>query len=300
MKIVYPILFAFWYLLSLLPLWLLYVIADILYYPLYYLARYRRRVVRKNLIHSFPNKSLQEIISIEKGFYAFFCDYVVESIKLFTLSEKSMKKRMVFSGMDRVEKSMETHKLCFAYLGHYGNWEWITSLPLWASSDVKCGQIYHPLENVAVDKLFLRLRGRFGAQSISMKETLRVIAQYRKRKQKAIVGFISDQTPTWNSIHHWVDFLEQDTPVFTGTERIAKKVGATAFYGKVTRVKRGYYTCEFIPLSLATKEIPDYGLTDMYMQQLEEMIKESPCIWLWSHNRWKRQRTAKNQQSLKK
>lgn len=290
MKITYYIAYALWYLLSLLPLWLLYFVSDLLFFPTYYLARYRRKIVRQNLTGSFPEKDLKEIVRIEKRFYHFFCDYIVETIKLFSMSEEQMKRRMVFKGVDHIVSAMEKEdkNFCFVYLGHYCNWEWIASLPYWCPDDVKCGQIYHPLYNKAFDRLFLRLRNQFGGECIAMKETLRRIIEMKRAKQKCIIGFISDQAPKWNSIHHWCDFLHRETPVFIGTERIGKQVDALIYYADVKRTRRGYYLCEFKPLTHRPKEVPDYELTDRFTHLLEEMIKERPDFWLWSHKRWKR------------
>ncbi|MBR2456626.1 MAG: lysophospholipid acyltransferase family protein [Bacteroidaceae bacterium] len=290
MKITYYIAYALWYLLSLLPLWLLYFVSDLLFFPTYYLARYRRKIVRRNLTGSFPEKDLKEIVRIEKRFYHFFCDYIVETIKLFSMSEEQMKRRMVFKGVDHIVSAMEKEdkNFCFVYLGHYCNWEWIASLPYWCPDDVKCGQIYHPLYNKAFDRLFLRLRNQFGGECIAMKETLRRIIEMKRAKQKCIIGFISDQAPKWNSIHHWCDFLHRETPVFIGTERIGKQVDALIYYADVKRTRRGYYLCEFKPLTHRPKEVPDYELTDRFTHLLEEMIKERPDFWLWSHKRWKR------------
>ena len=290
MKITYYIAYALWYLLSLLPLWLLYFVSDLLFFPTYYLARYRRKIVRRNLTGSFPEKDLKEIVRIEKRFYHFFCDYIVETIKLFSMSEEQMKRRMVFKGVDHIVSAMEKEdkNFCFVYLGHYCNWEWIASLPYWCPDDVKCGQIYHPLYNKAFDRLFLRLRNQFGGECIAMKETLRRIIEMKRAKQKCIIGFISDQAPKWNSIHHWCDFLHRETPVFIGTERIGKQVDALIYYADVKRTRRGYYRCEFKPLTHRPKEVPDYELTDRFTHLLEEMIKERPEFWLWSHKRWKR------------
>lgn len=290
MKIIYYIVFTIWYLISLLPLSVLYFVSDILYYPLYYVVRYRRKVVRQNLVNSFPEKSEEEITRIEKKFYSWFCDYVVETLKLMSMSKEQTRRRMTFSGVDDIVAAMEKtgKNFCFVYLGHYGNWEWIASLPYWCPDDVKCGQIYHPLRNKAMDKLFLRLRGQFNGVCIPMKETLRKIIEMRRDKQKAIIGFISDQAPKWNSIHHWCDFFHRETPVFIGTEKIGKQVDALIYYADVTRPKRGYYHCAFHPMTHEAKEAPDYELTDKFTHLLEEMITREPHIWLWTHKRWKR------------
>lgn len=290
MKLIYSIAFACWYLLSLLPLRVLYVLSDVLYFPLYYLVRYRRRVVRQNLTASFPDRTEQEIVRMEKRFYAWFCDYVVETVKLMSMGKEETRRRMTFGGVDKIVEDMDrTGKtFAFVYLGHYGNWEWIASLPYWCPPDVKCGQIYHPLRNKAMDRLFLRLRGQFGGVCIPMKETLRKIIQMRRDRQRAIIGFISDQTPKWNSIHHWCDFMHRETPVFIGTEKIGKQVDALVYFAHVSRPRRGYYHCEFRLMTDDAKPLPDYELTDRFTRLLEEMIKDTPHIWLWTHKRWKR------------
>lgn len=290
MRIMYYILFSMWYLLSLLPLCILYVFSDLLYYPLYYLFRYRRKVVRTNLNNSFLEKDKKEIVQIEKKFYHFFCDYIMETIKLLSMSKKQLKRRMAFGGIEEIVQKMaaEDKTFCFVYLGHYCNWEWIASLPYWVPEDVLCGQIYHPLYNKAMDRLFLRLRNQFGGECIAMKETLRRIIELKRSKQKTIIGFISDQAPKWNSIHHWTPFFHRETPVFIGTERIGKQVDALIYYADVKRLKRGYYHCEFKQLAEQAKSVPDYELTDLYTQLLEKMISDNPSYWLWSHKRWKR------------
>lgn len=294
MSITYYLVNGCWYLLSWLPLCVLYLFSDCIYYLLYYCIRYRRKVVRKNLVNSFPEKSLKEIIDIEKGFYAWFCDYVVETIKLRTMSAEELQKRMVFEGLETVYADMEKNDqtFCFAYLGHYCNWEWVSTLPLWTKDKLGCAQIYHPLENEAFNTLFVNLRGRFGSESISMSETLRRIIQLKNEKKKTLIGFLADQTPMWNSIHLWMDFLSQETPVFTGTERIAKQVNAYVCYIDITRPRRGYYHGLFKPVKVdaQTPVTSEYPITEVYMHLLEETINRAPAYWLWSHNRWKRKR----------
>ena len=287
----YYLIGGIWYLFSLLPLRVLYAIADVLYLLVYHVIGYRKRTVRKNLSNSFPEKTPQERKQIEKGFYHFFCDYLAESIKQFSITPEEMKKRMVITGTDEAIRQMEREgkNFCFVYLGHYCNWEWIASMPYWMPQDILCAQIYHPLYSKTFDQLFLRIRNKFGGECIPMKETLRRIIELRRAKQKTFIGFISDQGPKWNSIHHYTQFLNQETAVFIGTEKIAKQVGAVIYYGDVRKVKRGYYTCDLKPLiDVPVNEIPDWELTDLYTQKLESMIRETPEPWLWSHNRWKR------------
>ena len=294
MKFLFYIVLFVWYLLSLLPLSVLYVLSDILFVLAYYVLRYRKRLVRKNLMDSFPEKKKSEIIKIEKGFYLFLCDYIVESMKLLTMSKKNLQRRMVFKGTETVDEIIADGQSCAIYLGHYCNWEWITSLPLYVTKDAQCGQIYHPLENKDFDRLFLRLRERMGAVCIPMAETLRRIVEFKKKGKQVVVGYISDQVPYWNNIHYWTNFLHHDTPVLTGTERIAKSANHAVFYMDVKCVRRGYYECEFKLITREPKKYKDFELTEIYFRELEKTIQRDPKYWLWSHNRWKRTREEFN------
>ena len=288
MKILYYLTYAVLWLFSLLPMWVHYLISDGIYVIVYHLVGYRKKLVRKNLSDSFPEKSEAEIIRIEKDFYRWFCDYFVETIKLLTISRQELRRRMVFKGAELVNKLTENGQSCAVYLGHYCNWEWITSLPLWVTPKAQCGQIYHVLENSEFDKLFLKLRQRMGAVCIPMAETLRKLAEYRQQRQPVVIGYISDQVPFWNNIHHWCPFLNHDTPVLTGTERLARSAGHAVFYIDVERPKRGYYVAEFKLIARDPKQTEDYQLTDAYFTLLEASIRRAPQFWLWTHNRWKR------------
>lgn len=287
MKFVYHILFFLLYLLSLLPMRLLYLLSDCLFFPLFHIVKYRRKVVEKQLDECFPEKSMQERRAIERQFYHFFCDYLVEVIKLFSISKKEMMRRMKFVGIEQVREELKDKKFCFLYLGHYCNWEYIASLSYWLP-EIHCGQIYHRIYNQAFDELFLKLRGQFGGESILMKDTLRRILTLRNQEKKVMIGFIADQLPKWENMHHWTTFLNHDTSFFIGAERIAKQVDAVLYYVDVERVKRGYYQVRFRLMTLHPKEFPDYELTDQYARLLEESIRRQPAYWLWTHKRWKR------------
>ncbi len=295
MKLLYYIVLAVWYLLSLLPMWVHYILSDLMFILLYYILGYRKKVVSNNLATSFPEKTKEELRQTERGFYHFFCDYLAESVKLMTISRKNLKQRLVFKGTELVNQCVEEGQSCAVYLGHYGNWEWITSLPLWVTPKAQCGQIYHPIENKDFDRLFLRLRQRMGAVCIPMQDTLRKILEFRQQKQPVVIGYISDQKPHWVNIHHWVDFLHHDTPVLTGTERIARKVNHAIFYMDVRRIRRGYYEAEFKLITREPQKMKEFELTDIYYQMLEKSIRRAPEFWLWSHNRWARTRQEFNE-----
>ena len=295
MKLLYYFFFATFYTLSLLPLRAHYVISTLLYFLLRYVFRYRLKVVRRNLATSFPEKNDTQLRWIERAYYRFFCDYLVESIKLLTISPEEIKRRLVFKGTEVVDQCVEEGQSCAVYLGHYCNWEWITSLPLWVTPKAQCGQIYHPIENKDFDQLFLRLRQRLGAVCIPMQDTLRKILEFRQTGQPVVIGYISDQKPIWHNIHHWVNFLHHDTPVLTGTERIARKVNHAVFYMDVRCIRRGYYEAEFKLITREPQKMKEFEVTDIYYQHLEQSILRAPEFWLWSHNRWSRTREEFNE-----
>ena len=291
-NLTYYLSFALWFIISLLPLWVFYRLSDGLYYLVYHVVRYRRRVVYANLRSSFPEKSEAEIERIAKDFYSFFCDYIVETLKLFSMGEKNMRKRMKFEGLNQVKEDFANGRSVTLYLGHYCNWEWISSLGL--HLDEQCGQIYHPLENATLDRLFLYMRGRFKAQSIKMDDTFLTILKWKKEGRKNIVGYIADQVPGYNNIHYWADFLHHDTPVFTGAERISKIMDTAVYYIDVERPRRGYYVARFIKIADSLNEHPVFFATEQYFRLLEQNIQRVPQYWLWSHKRWKRTREEFN------
>lgn len=295
MKILYYIVLAFWYMLSLLPMKVHYLLSDLLFWVLYGLLGYRKKVIEKNLKASFPEKSEEELKRIERGFYHFFCDYIAESVKLMTIRRENLRRRMVFKGAELVDEVIESGQSCAVFLGHLCNWEWVTSLPLWVTPKAQCGQIYHPIENKDFDRLFLRSRQRMGAVCIPMADTLRKIIEFKKAGQPVVIGYISDQVPFWTNIHHWVDFLHHDTPVLTGMERIARKVNHAVFFLDVRRVRRGYYEAEFKLITREPQNMGEYEITDIYYRMLEQSIRRAPEFWLWSHNRWKRTREEFNE-----
>lgn len=291
-KFLYSLLYVWMYCHALLPLPILYVLADILYVPMYYLARYRRRVVRRNLENAFPDKTKKEVIAIEKAFYRNFCDYWVETMKLLHISDREMKKRMVFKNMEYLNQVHREGHSVLMYLGHFGNWEWIPSITLWMDEDVTAAQIYRPLRSQVFDRLFLNLRKRFGSVGIAKEDTLRAIVRMKREGRKLVIGFMSDQTPSPRNIHYWSSFMSQDTAVFTGVERIAKRAGFYVFYLDVSRKKRGYYEVEPRLISIDPKQTEEFEITEKYIRMMETTIRRNPAYWLWSHNRWKFKREA--------
>ena len=288
LRILAETLFIVLWVLSLLPLRVGYFFSDCMYPIVYYVVRYRRRVVRRNLSSSFPEKTQEEIVAIEKKFYHWFCDYIVETFKMMTIGEKEMARRMSFKGMDVVRECIAEGQSVAIFLGHYCNWEWISTLPLAAPKEALCAELYHPLENPEFDKLFLYMRQRFKSVCLPMHEALRHIIKYRNEGQPLIVGYIADQKPLWHNIHFWMPFLGHDTPMLTGSDRIVQRMNQAVTYAEVTRPRRGYYVCELKLITRNPQELGEYGITREYMTRLEESIRRQPAYWLWSHDRWSR------------
>ena len=283
----YFLLKSVWKLLSMIPLPVMYVLADGLYYPFYYLIRYRRKIVRRNLTESFPQKNMDEIKKIEKSFYRFFLDIFFETCKFATVSEKEIRRRMKFVNPEAVNQPFIENKPVSLYLGHFGNWEWISSMPLHLKDGFISGQIYQKLRNKTVDRLMYEDRIRFGATNIEMRETVRWISEKIKNQDITIVGYIADQSPRKKQLKHYLDFLEHQAPVLTGTEKIAKKYGMDVFYVDVKRIKRGYYEASFVKMHENPQLLPDFELTEIFFNLLEESIHKHPELYLWTHNRFK-------------
>ena len=289
-KIAFGITYGAIWLFSLIPLCLMYLISDILVLLCFLIPplRYRKKIVRKNLKASFPDKSKKELLKLEFNFYRYFFDMAFESTKACSMRARWMKRHIKFVNIDKLYEQFQTGRSVMAYMGHTGNWEWVSALPTQLNAKYQVCQIYHVLENSVMNNVMLKIRGAYGAESIPMERTLRQLLEYKNRGQQFIVGMIADQVPLMRNIHYWTQFMNQKTPVFTGAERIAKKLDLAVFYAEVIRIKRGRYECVLHLMYESTKDEPEHSVTERYNRMLENTINNNPAIWLWSHNRWKR------------
>lgn len=276
------------YTVSLLPLRMLYVLADVAFVLAYYLIRYRRKVVRNNLTTSFPEKSETEILQIEKGFYRWFCDYIFETIKLLSISRSELERRFTITNSEEVEACFREGQSVAGILGHYCNWEWLSCVGIALPESRRVGLIYHPLRSKLIDQLFLKIRSSAGGVPVPKKEILRYLVDYHRQGIMSIFGYISDQAPKWENIHLWLPFLNHETPVFTGGERIMKKMNNAVFYVEMTRPRRGYYTCTYKLITREPNMFDEHEITRRFFLMLEETIRKEPQYYLWSHNRWRR------------
>ena len=285
--ITYHLLYGILYLHAMLPFRVLYFFSDILYLLTYYVIGYRRKVVRKNLVNSFPDKPEKEIQRIEKKFYRHLCDYFVETIKMLRLSDEEVRKRMVFENPELINELTKSGQTCFISTGHYGNWEWVPSICMYLENGVEQGLIYRRLRSKAFDELFLNIRSRFNPLAIEKNSALRKIIKQRNDGKTMVIGFLTDQRPSKYQDEYWTTFLHQDTLVQTGMERIARMIGCSVVYLDIVKVKRGYYRGTFSVITPDAKKESEFFVLEQYMRKLEETILKEPAYYLWSHNRWK-------------
>ena len=278
------------YALSLLPLRALYILSDMVYVIMYYVIGYRKNLVRKQLRDSFPEKSAKELRIIEKKFYHWFCDYFVETIKMLTASDEYMMQMLEYRGMDKVEEVLSSGQSIATVLGHFGNWELLSCTKLATPNfqDWTLGLIYHALRNLDFDRLFLDIRSAHHGTCVDKRVILRELVKLQKAGRVSLFGYILDQSPKFDNIHLWLPFLNHDTPVFTGAERIARKMKNAVFYIDMQRPKRGKYIFDFQLITLAPQDMEENELTRKTFKLLEASIRHQPECYLWTHNRWKR------------
>lgn len=281
---------AILYITSLLPFWFLYCLSDFLYYILFYIIKYRKHVVLTNLENAFPNQTEEQRLVLAKKFYRFLPDLIVETLKMATMSKKQVEKRIELLNPKEVERHFDSGKGVIGVTAHYGNWE----LGIYRLSTMTNNPrlvIYKPLNSGYFNEVYNELRGRFGATMVPMKQILRHIV--RLKHTPHISMFVADQTPTYQDSDYFMKFLNQETLVYTGTERIARLTKNPIVYCHIGRKKqRGYYYCEFTTLIENPDNYAEHEITDIHNRFTEALIIKQPEYWLWSHRRWKRKRRS--------
>jgi KDO2-lipid IV(A) lauroyltransferase len=274
----YPLIYG----IALLPFRLLYFLSDLLYYLLR-LSGYRKQVVLANLRNSFPQKTEQEIDLLAKRYYRYLCDLTLETLKTMTMTEKSARKRCTFVKLPFLSDLEKSGQSFIIVMGHYGNWEWAG--PAFSlSTTFQLVVIYRPLINPYFERMLVRMRTKHGTKICPVKNTLRDMVA--NRGQLTATAFVADQTATPQDAY-WTTFLHQDTAVFTGPEKLAKKFNYPVVYMKVERPKRGYYTVTPELLFLEPNTTGANEISEAFTKRLEQDINNDPVIWLWSHRRWK-------------
>ncbi len=289
-QIVYWLTYAGMWLLASLPFGLLYGLSDGLCWLMHYVIRYRLRVVRTNLRNSFPEKSEAELRQIENDFYHYICDYMLEEVKLLRISFPELIRRMQYENKECFLQMVERHGGIVLLIPHYANFEWIIGMGAIMCDDDIPVQVYKPLHNPFLDRMFQRIRARFGGYNVPKHNTARELIRLRREGKRMAIGLITDQSPNRHEAHYWTDFLHQDTVFLDGAERIAKLMDFPVFYCELKRLRRGYCRVSFDLLTETPRQTAEGEITELFARRLEQTIRRDPPYWFWSHKRWKRKR----------
>ncbi len=284
----YYLALPFLYGISLLPFTALYLLSDVVFVLLFHGIRYRRAVVRANLRNSFPEKSANELARIEQAFYRWFCDLTLETLKTLTISPKEVVRRVHVEGERVLQKYHAEGRSIILVMGHWGNWE-LAGARFSQLGLHRLNVIYHPLHDRNFNALIIHMRTRLGNGLYPMADTLKCML--RDRGQVTCTAFIADQTPPPERAY-WTTFLNQDTPVFWGTEKIAAKLDLPIVYVGIDRPRRGQYLMRFEELVPHPAGMPEGAISEVHTRRLEQDIRRKPEIWLWTHRRWKHRRPA--------
>jgi len=287
-KIGYFLLRSITWIFQIFPLRVNYIFSDFFYILGYYVIRYRRGVVAKNLANSFPGKTKKERELIAKKFYKHFSDSFVETLYFDRISVAEGKNCVKFLNPELLNGYLNQGRQVLAFFGHYNNWEWFCNLPLYTTH--RTYAVYKKLKSNSFEQFYINLRSRFGAIPLERSATFRQLVSDHQKGIPSMSAFLFDQTPKSFEIQHWVTFLNQDTPAVLGAEKIAQKLDTVVLFLHSRKIKRGYYEAEFQLVTDHAGECPKFEITDKCTHLLEQQIIEHPEFWLWSHKRWKHKR----------
>lgn len=272
---------------SLLPFKVLYFLSDVLYVVLYKIFGYRKAVVLKNIRNSFPDKSNAEHQQIMDAFYHHLCDLVIESIKIFTISEKEVLERMTCSNPEVINRFYDEGRSVIIAGGHFNNWE-LFAVAVHRFMRHRAVGIYSPLKSAFFDRKMCETRGKFGLELLATKSVKQFFEDNKSNLTATIFGM--DQSPGSATNSYWMDFLNQDTAVSFGAEKYATTYNYPVVFGRLHKLKRGHYSLEFETIA-ADPANTEYGfITSQATKLLEKDILQAPEFWLWSHRRWKKSR----------
>ncbi len=277
--------YSFVWLLHLLPEYILYLLSDLLYLLMYYVVGYRKKVVYDNIGKAFPEYEKSEIRRISKRFFRHLSDLILEQAVFHFYSESKAMRIMTYKNPELLNELYGKGKQVMAVLGHYGNWEYLASLGL--TIDYPVVAIYKPLRNRHFDKMVQKNRKAFGVIPVSMEKIARKLIEYRKNDTPVLTLFLGDQRPMYHQIQYWTKFMGRDTPMFLGTEKLARKLDAAVVFLKIRKLKRGRYEMETELICENPQSLKPFEITNRHVNILEDLIREEPAYWLWSHRRWK-------------
>ncbi|WP_296687454.1 lysophospholipid acyltransferase family protein [Flavobacterium sp.] len=280
--------FPLLWIISILPFRLFYWFSDCIYFVVYYIIGYRKKIVRYNLSIALPHLTEEKRLIIEKKFYQHMCDMFLEMIKTMSISSAEMNKRFVITNIDLIKEYEQKEKSIILLASHYASWEWLLSIN--ERTKFKCIGVYKKINNRYFDALVRRIRSKFNSELVTTNKTIALIAENQEKGIMGMYGLASDQSPQVHRTFHWQKFMGIEVPAHTGAEMLAKRYDLEVVFAKVKKVKRGYYEATFIPICDNPKSIPDYKITDTYLKEVEQQILEAPEYYFWTHKRWKHRR----------
>lgn len=279
------------WIISQLPFRILYIFSSGVYFFLYYIVRYRKKVVTKNLTLVFPEKSTKEIIEIQKKFYKHMCDMFMEMIKSLSISKKEMIKRFTIIEPQTFKELQSKNKSIIVLMGHYASYEWAIAAQF--VLDFPIVGVYKEIKNKYFDQLAHKIRGRFDTKLIKHRNVIKEITRDKVHGKICAYGLLSDQSPKLKNALYWTNFMNIKVPVITGGEILAQRLDLPVMYLKVEKVKRGYYQAKFIKITDTPKTCKNHYISRKYLDLLEEQIYNKPEYYLWTHRRWKHHKANK-------
>ena len=282
---VYHIIYSIGWLITLLPFRVIHIFVDLLAFLVFHFSIYRKNVVLQNLRNSFPDKPENEIRKIARRFYRQFADQIMESFKMLHLNKHQILRRVNYTNPEVLDELLVSGRSVIAATAHLGTWEWLVSLSL--ITEYKVLIVYKPPSNENSHFVYKIFQCKYGGISMELQHLPRTLIEFRKRQEPTVTFLVNDQRPVREQISNRITFLNQDTPIHSGLDRLARKFGQAVLFIQVHRRKRGYYDITFHKLPEITKETSPYGITESYMRMLEKQIREEPELWLWTHRRWK-------------
>ncbi|WP_343608684.1 lysophospholipid acyltransferase family protein [Chryseobacterium oranimense] len=279
------------YFISKLPLKVLYIFSDVMFFLNYYLVGYRKKVITQNLRNSFPEKTEEEIRDIKKKFYLNFSDYLVETIKSFSISETESRVRMQHINQEVFHEAKAEGKNVIMLAGHVFNWEWINALAK-IIPQKHCHPVYRKVNSDFWENQMKIVRNKFGNEALEANEVIMNIFRSKNDGDSAYM-FVADQTPHVAHVNYGLEFLHQRTPAFIGYDKLATRMDLAFIYCEMKKVKRGYYQVNYHRIYPEGEKFTEHEVVRKFHQLLENTLNKNPDNYLWSHRKWKYQDSIK-------
>lgn len=290
--LLYILLYPILWLISILPFRVLYLISDVICFVVYRVIKYRKKTVRENIRLALPNLSEEEQLRIERKFYIHLCDIFIEMIKTISISRAAIDKRYRFTNLENYLEMEKQGKSIALLCAHYASYEWAVSMNHYIN--FRGYGIYKKLANPYFDRLVRNIRSKFKATLITTKETIPTIIENHKLQNLSVYGFASDQSPKIYANTYWSNFMGINVPVHTNAENLAKKYDMNVIFLKTKKIRRGFYEASFENIIPNNQTVSCYPITEEFLRLVEQQIIEQPEYYLWTHKRWKHQKTFIN------